>query len=156
VGSGDVRVFNLLGADVVEAEAPDGFHHRRASIREALGGELLGASLYEVPPGECVWPYHYHLGNEEWLVVAAGRPTLRTPAGERQLAPGDLVGFPNAEPGAHCLRNATDGPVRLAIFSTLNYGTATYPDSDKIGAGSRDDRRYFRRGDAVDYWEGEL
>jgi uncharacterized cupin superfamily protein len=150
-----VRVFNLLDCAVPEADEPDGFGHARASIREELGGQLLGASLYEVPPGERLWPYHYHLGNEEWIVVASGRPTLRTPDGERQLVPGDLVGFPVAEPGAHCLTNASGDPVRLLIFSTLNYGTVTYPDSDKIGAGWRDDRRYFRRGDAVDYWEGE-
>jgi hypothetical protein len=45
--------------------------------------------------------------------------------------------------------------VRIAIFSTLRPGTAFYPDSDKIGAGPRDARRYFRRGDAVDYRDGE-
>ena len=33
------------------------------------GAERLGASLYEMPPGEAAFPYHYHLGNEEMLIV---------------------------------------------------------------------------------------
>jgi hypothetical protein len=34
---------------------------------------------------------------------------------------------------------------------------AVYPDSDKVGTRPPDDgdRLDFRRGDAVDYWEGE-
>jgi uncharacterized cupin superfamily protein len=150
-----MSVFNLLDGEVAEAGEPEGFRHRRASIREALGGELLGASLYEVPPGQRLWPYHYHEGNEEWLVVVSGRPTLRTPGGARALGAGDVAGFSPGHDGAHTLTNATANPVRVVIFSTLHYGTASYPDSDKVGAGWRDDRRYFRRGDAVDYWDGE-
>jgi hypothetical protein len=32
-----------------------------------------------------------------------------------------------------------------------------YPDSDKVGVRAVDDEEHldFRRGDAVDYWEGE-
>ena len=45
--------------------------------------------------------------------------------------------------------------MRVAIFSTLRQGSVVYPDSDKIGAGPPWDRRYFRRADAVDYWDGE-
>jgi uncharacterized cupin superfamily protein len=148
-------VFNLLEADMGERVEVGPFRHRRVSVREALGGEQFGSSLYELGPGERMWPYHYHLGNEEWLVVVSGRPTLRTPDGERVLEPGEVVGFVEGEAGAHTLSNATDEPARVCIFSTLRYGNAVYPDSDKIGAGPGHDRRYFRRGDAVDYVHGE-
>jgi uncharacterized cupin superfamily protein len=148
-------VFNALDGQVEDADEPGGFRHRRTSVREALGGEVLGASLYELPPGERLWPYHYHDGNEEWLVVVSGRPTLRTPDGERELVAGGIVGFPQGKAGAHTLSNGTDEPVRVVIFSTREYGTVSYPDSDKIGAGPPGDRRYYRRGDAVDYWDGE-
>jgi uncharacterized cupin superfamily protein len=146
---------NLRDAEPAPMEMPEGFAHRRVSIREALGGELLGCSLYEFDPGERLWPYHYHVNNEEWLIVVAGSLTLRTPDGQRELRAGDVVGFPEGETGAHTLLNRSDVPARVAIFSTLRYGNAVYPDSDKIGAGPRADRRYFRRGDAVDYWDGE-
>lgn len=137
-------------------ELPPGFVHRRVSVREALGGELIGCSLYEFDPGEQLWPYHFHWNNEEWLVVVSGTPTLRSPSGERLLRPGDVVAFPEGEDGAHTLLNRSDGPVRLAFFGTLRPGTAHYPDSDKLGAGPPHDRRYFRRTDSVEYWDGEL
>jgi uncharacterized cupin superfamily protein len=150
-----VRVFNLLDGEVGEGEDVDVFVHRRAGVRHDLGAELIGCSLYEVPPGKRAWPYHHHDNNEEWLVVVDGRPTLRTPEGERELEPGDVAGFPQGEAGAHDISNRGDEPVRVAIFSTLRQGSVVYPDSDKIGAGPPWDRRYFRRADAVDYWDGE-
>ena len=101
---------NLRHAEVTEREMPAGFEHARASVREALGGELMGCSVYEVPAGKRLWPYHYELGNEEWLIVVSGKPTLRTPDGERELAEGDVVAFVEGEAGAHTLTNATDDP----------------------------------------------
>lgn len=146
---------NLRDAQLEAACDRPGFSHRRASVREALGGELLGCSLYELDPGEQLWPYHFHWNNEEWLVVVAGTPVLRAPAGERELRPGDLVAFPEGPDGAHTLSNRGDAPVRVAIFSTRRQGSTEYPDSGKVGTGPPWDRLYFRRGDAVDYWDGE-
>lgn len=146
---------NLLECDLPTMQMPPGFAHSRVSVREAVGGELLGCSLYEFDADEQLWPYHYHWGNEEWLVVVAGAPTLRCPEGERELAVGDLIAFPAGEAGAHTLRNRSGEPARVAIFSTLRQGSVVYPDSDKVGAGPPHERRYFRRRDAVDYWEGE-
>ena len=142
---------NLRRAELTEREMPAGFEHARASVREALGGELIGCSLYEVPARARLWPFHYHVGNEEWLLVVTGTPTLRTPDGERTLAEGDVVAFPEGEAGAHTLTNSTDEPMRVAIFSTLSRGWVVYPDSEKVGAGGG----YFRLADEVDYWAGE-
>jgi uncharacterized cupin superfamily protein len=142
---------NLRGAELTVREMPAGFEHSRASVREALGGELIGCSIYEIPAGKRLWPYHYHLGNEEWLIVVTGTPTLRTPDGERELVEGDVVAFVEGEAGAHTLTNATEEPVRVAIFSTLHRGSVVYPDSGKVGTNFS----YFRLADAVDYWDGE-
>jgi uncharacterized cupin superfamily protein len=146
---------NLLDCDVDDEGKPDGFRHRRAFVGRALGAELTGCSLYELPAGERTWPYHWHVNNEEWLVVVGGRPTLRTPDGERELEPGEVVAFPEGADGAHDLSNRSDETVRFAIFSTMRHGASVYPDSDKLGAGPPDDRRYFPRSAAVDYWDGE-
>jgi uncharacterized cupin superfamily protein len=69
-----------------------GVRHRRG--RPALGGQQIGCTVYELPPGERLWPYHGHWNNEEWAIVVSGTPTLRTPEGERELRVGDVVGFP--------------------------------------------------------------
>ena len=123
-----------------------------------LGLRWLGASVFELPAGEWTFPYHYHYGIEEWLYVVAGTPSLREPAGERALAPGDLVCFPSGPDGAH----AVHGPGRVVMFSGVTAAAAAsisvYPDSDKIGVRPPDggsDRLEFRRSDAVDYWDGE-
>src|SRR5262249_11554881 len=63
-------------------------------------GPLLGASLYELERGKFA-VYHVHHGSEELLIVLRGRPTLRTPAGERQLEEGEVVHFPAGPDGAH-------------------------------------------------------
>ena len=55
----------------------DGFTYRRARIGWQVGSERLGASLYEVPPGQGTFPYHWHSANEEMLIVLSGRPSLR-------------------------------------------------------------------------------
>jgi uncharacterized cupin superfamily protein len=142
---------NLRDAELPEREFPPGFARRGTNVREALGGELIGCSLYEIQPGEQLWPYHYHLGNEEWLIAVAGSPTLRTPEEERELRPGDVVGFPDGEAGAHTLYNRADVPARVAIFSTRRPGSTAYPDSGKVAAAGH----VFRLADEVDYWEGE-
>jgi uncharacterized cupin superfamily protein len=143
---------NLRDAPILPAEdAPPGFAFAGSSARERTGDELIGAGLYELTPGNQLWPYHFHAGNEEWAIVISGTPTLRTPDGERELRAGDVVGFPQGENGAHTFYNRGSEPSRIVIFSTLRSGYPTYPDSDKVAAGGR----VFRRGDAVGYWDGE-
>jgi uncharacterized cupin superfamily protein len=145
-------IVNLLDEERGEENDRDGFHFFDRQVGEQLGAELIGCSLYDLPTGEQLWPYHYHRGNEEWAVVVAGNPTVRTPVGESALRPGDIVSFPEGETGAHTFLNHSGADARIAIFSTLNPPTLpVYPDSKKVGA----NRRYFRIADAVDYWDGE-
>jgi uncharacterized cupin superfamily protein len=99
-----VRSFNLFDGELDESRDQPGFSWRRASVGERIGGVKLGASLYELQPGERSFPYHYEYGNEEWLLVVAGRPTLRDPEGEHELRRGDVVCFPEGPEGAHQVR----------------------------------------------------
>jgi uncharacterized cupin superfamily protein len=143
---------NLLNATIPPAEeTPPGFAFSEMSASERTGDELIGASLYEFEPGNQLWPYHFHAGNEEWAIVVSGTPTLRAPQGERELRAGDVVGFPQGEEGAHTFYNRGSEPARIVIFSTLRSGYCTYPDSDKVTGGGR----VFRRADAAGYWDGE-
>ncbi len=127
--------------------------------RKRVAGEHLGASLYELAPGESTFPYHYELGNDELLVVVAGRPTLRSPEGEDELQPGDCRLFPSGPTGAHQVTNNSAEPTRVLLVSNFAMPRAAVQvDSEKImirwGAGT-DDRHWFRVSDATDYWEGE-
>ncbi len=127
--------------------------------RKRVAGEQLGASLYELPPGESTFPYHYELGNDELLVVVSGRPTLRSPDGERELQPGDCILFPSGPAGAHQLSNRSGEPTRLLVVSGFALPRAAVQvDSNKLmvrwGSGE-DARRWFSLDDAVGYWDGE-
>lgn len=144
-----------------EGERPDGFKSRRARIGYELGTKLVGCSIFEVPPGQAAYPYHFHYADEELVIVLEGEPSLRTPEGTRVLERGEAVHFPLGEEGAHQLFNATEETVTfLAVSSNGRPDVIVYPDSDRIGVGERLPkggglRTFFRRGDAVGYWEGE-
>jgi uncharacterized cupin superfamily protein len=152
--------FNIFEPELEPGDRPDGWNWRYVRVGEKIGAEKLGASIYELEPGQKSFPYHYEYPDEEWLIVLTGEPTLRTPEGERRLRPGDTVCFPSGPEGAHLVRNEGDAPTRVMIFSTKvgHPAVAFYPDSDKVLIETADpnDRALYRKADAVDYWEGEL
>ena len=136
---------------------PEGYRSGRG--RTARGTALrTGASVYELPPGQAICPYHYELAEEEWLLVLEGRPTLRTPEGEEQLDMSDLIFFPTGPEGAHKVTNATESVVRVVMWSEVVYPAATiYPDSDKLGVFTADraDDLMVKRSSGVKYFDGE-
>jgi len=144
-----------------EGERPPGFRSRRARIGYELASELIGCSLWEVPPGEAAYPYHFHLADEEVVIVLSGRPTLRTPDGLRELEEGEAVRFPRREEGAHQILNRSQDAVSfLAISSHGRPDVVIYPDSNKVGFGERLPsggglRAFFHREDAVEYFDRE-
>jgi uncharacterized cupin superfamily protein len=138
-----------------------GFLAKRARISRQAGSERLGLSLWEVPAGQAAYPYHWHLGEEELLVVLEGSVSLRTPEGWSELAQGEVVSFLRGEEGAHQLVNRSGQIVRfLAISTSGDPDIVIYPDSQKVGAFERLPdggglRKMFRIDDDVDYHEGE-
>lgn len=155
---------NVFEPDFESVDEPPGYLMRGAEVAKQAGAQNLGATLYELPPGNSICPYHWHAANEELLVVLAGTPTLRTPDGERELAAGEVVAFPIGEQGAHKVTNNSDEPTRVLIASEMNEPeVAVYPDSGKVmarqqapGTPATGVRAIFRFDDGVDYWHGEV
>ena len=137
---------------------PEGFRSGMFRFGPDLGAEQTGTSVYELPPGQALCPYHYEHGEEEWLMVLSGRPSLRTPEGTSELEPFDVVFFPRGPEGAHQVRNDSGEAVRVLMWSTVVVPTVSvYPDSGKVGvwtAGKADDG-LFERSSAVEYFDGE-
>jgi uncharacterized cupin superfamily protein len=154
---------NINEPDFEETGERPGFGGRRARVGDQAGAERLGASLYELPPGNAPFPLHYHLGNEELLIVLGGRPSLRTLGDERELAEGEVVAFPRGEAGAHQVINRTAEPVRVLIVSEMNAPEVVVrPESGKLSAfgrppGGRGEGMHevFFLRDSVPFWEGE-
>jgi len=153
-------VVNLFDVALEADEAdPDGYRARAARVGPLLGASALGLSVYELPSGQSICPYHYEYPEEEWLIVLEGRPTLRDPGGEHELDAWGAVCFPAGPAGAHKVTNRTEERVLVAMLSTKHpTAVAVYPDSDKVGAWSGDGevRHLFRRADAVEYYDGEV
>jgi uncharacterized cupin superfamily protein len=150
--------FNIHQAEYTcEGTEPEGFLTGEALALKEIG-TALNVRLYQAPPGQTLCPYHYEY-EEEWLLVIEGAPTLRDPAGEHPLKPGDLICFPSGPDGAHQVINRTDEPVRALMWSSAREpSVAVYPDSDKLGVyvPDHDDNAIVRRRDtSVDYWDGE-
>jgi uncharacterized cupin superfamily protein len=154
-----MRRFNLHAATYEYAEDnPDGYRRGRARVGEAIGSRRIGGSVYELPPGESPWPYHYELGDEEWLIVLEGRVCVRTPEGEEELEEGEVVCFVEGPEGAHAMINRGTETARFLMLSTRRSpAVAVYPDSDKVGVFTDDPgaRVMVRRSSSVDYWDGE-
>ena len=141
-----------------DPEDPEGFRAGLARLGKLLGGEDSGISVYELPPGQAVCPYHYEVGEEEWLIVLSGHPTLRHPEGSEALDPWDAVRFPKGPEGAHGIHNQTDQVARVLMFSTVVTPTASvYPDSDKVGiwTGNPETDLMVHRESGVEYYDRE-
>ena len=137
---------------------PEGFRAGLFRPGRGMGAKQTGMSVYELPPGQAICPYHYEYGEEEWALVLEGSPSVRTPEGSERLAAFDVVFFPKGPAGAHQIRNETDATVRLLMWSTVVYPTATaYPDSDKVGVwtGDKSEDMMAVRSSKVDYYHGE-
>ena len=141
-----------------DPDDPEGFRAGMFRFGERLGAQRTGMTVYDLPPGQAVCPYHYECGEEEWLLVLGGRPSVRTPAGTEQLEPFDVVFFPTGRVGAHQVRNDGEEPARVAMWSEVVVPTVTvYPDSDKVGiwTGDKEDDVMVERSSSVDYFHGE-
>jgi uncharacterized cupin superfamily protein len=141
-------------------ETIPGFTAHRARLGHQLGTERIGLSQWLLPAGQAAYPYHFHLAEEEVLVLLEGALALRTPAGWRRLQQGDVVRFPHGEEGAHQLVNDTARDARFLAISTHGQpDVVLYPDEGKIGPAERHPdgsglKLFFKLDDAVPYDEG--
>ena len=160
-----MEVVNVYAGEWDEERDRAGLRVRLAKVGARLGGERLGATLWELLPGQRTI-FHCHHANEELLLVVDGEPVVRTTDGERSLVPGDVTIFRRGAEGMHGLLNRTDEPVRFLFVSTMSEpDVIEFPDSGKIGvfAGAAPRMGFdaplelFLRADArVGYYDGEV
>ena len=151
-----------LGSPTIayDEDDPPGFRAGMFRPGPSLGAGITGATVYELPPGQQICPYHYEYGEEEWLLVLTGTPTVRTPEGTSELRAGDVVCFGEGPESAHKITNGTGDTLRVMMLSTHTWPAATvYPDSDKIAiwpARGSEDAVIVRRSDKREYYYGEM
>lgn len=164
VGSFDAME-NIYSNDWDVTQDQPGYRWRRIRIARRLGGEMLGASIYLIEPGEKSFPYHFHRSNEEMLIVLDGEVMVRTPERERSAGKGDALIFNRGPEGAHQVINRSNQDARIMMLSTMvEPEIAEYPDSGKVGlfagappGGSSEDglRTFLDRTVEVGYFDGD-
>src|SRR5262249_39732521 len=138
---------------------PAGYRSGMNRFGPKVGGSRLGATVYELPPGQALCPYHYET-EEEWLMVLQGEATIRHPEGETVMRAGDVAAFPANSSGAHKATNNGTETLRLMMWSNRDaIGSCVYPDSNKISFWNEHaeptETVRVKRGTKLDYWLDE-
>jgi uncharacterized cupin superfamily protein len=90
------QVFNLYGDEWDRSEDRPGWRSKDAWVGRRIGAELIGGSMYELEPGDRLWPYHTHHAIEEWWIGKFGALDAK---GERVLfsRPGPMLDYWDGE-----------------------------------------------------------
>jgi uncharacterized cupin superfamily protein len=110
-------------------EVNDELRFRNRWFGHPFGADMLGGSLWEFDPHAPGGALHMHYGVEEMFFVLSGTPAVRTPEGEQQLSPGDVIYFPEGPDGLHTFLNPGDEPARIIAVSSKRFpDVVAYPE----------------------------
>ncbi len=144
-------IVNQADLGWVEAPATGAFRFRRKQLGAAAGARMLGASLYEVPPGASAFPRHFHSANEEAIYILDGAGTLTLGDAQFAVGRGDFIALPAGAAHAHRLANTADAPLVYLCLSTmiepevsLLRGFGKSRRDGRVGAGRRQDAPHLR------------
>jgi len=105
----------------------------RVSLRLGQAGGLtkFGVNLVILAPGAKSSLRHWHLNEDEFVMILSGGCTLVMDAGPTPMLPGDCAAFPAGVPDGHHFINQTDAQTRfLVVGSRAAHEVATYSDVD--------------------------
>ena len=142
----ELRRLNFL-ADEPWDEVDEKGRARNRWFGHPFGADVLGASLWEFAPGAPGGAMHMHYGVEEMFFILSGNPTVRTPSGEEELSPGDVVYFPEGREGLHTFSNPSDEPVRMIGISSKRFpDVVAYPEAGYAWVATRHPERPVSEG----------
>ena len=136
---------------------PEPFAARTAGRLKRPLGDPFGLTNYGVnhtrlAPGAMSALRHTHSRQDELVYVLAGRPTLVTSGGARELQPGMCVGFKAGAATRTISINRSDGDVVLLEVGDRSAGDdVDYPDDDIQAAMTADGARVFVHKDGTPY-----
>jgi uncharacterized cupin superfamily protein len=107
----------------------------RSSLRLGDAGGLtqFGVNLVTLQPGALSSLRHWHLAEDEFVMVTAGECVLVQDAGETLMRAGDCAAFPANVPDGHHFINRSAAPASfLVVGSKSTREVATYSDVDLV------------------------
>lgn len=105
----------------------------RSSLRlgQAAGLTQFGVNLVRLDPGALSSLRHWHLNEDEFVMITKGVCTLVEDQGETDLHPGDCAAFPANTPNGHHFINRSAEPAEFLVIGTkAPREVATYSDVD--------------------------
>ncbi len=125
----------------------------RSSLRLGDAGGLtqFGVNLVTLQPGALSSLRHWHLAEDEFVMITSGECVLVQDAGESVMRPGDCAAFPANTPDGHHFINRSSAPASfLVIGSKAKREVATYSDVDLVVT-MEAGRAHFTYKDGSDY-----
>ena len=105
----------------------------RSSLRLGQAGGLtqFGANLVILQPGALSSLRHWHLNEDEFVMVTEGTCVMVQDAGETVMQAGDCAAFPAGLTDGHQFLNRTDKVAKFLVVGTkAKSEVATYSDVD--------------------------
>lgn len=92
----------------------------RSSLRLGDAGGLtqFGANIVILAPGAKSSMRHWHVHEDEFVMITVGTCTLMQDAGPTIMKVGDCAAFPAGVPDGHCFVNNTDAEARFLVVGT--------------------------------------
>ncbi|MBI1260736.1 MAG: cupin domain-containing protein [Rhizobiales bacterium] len=117
---------------VIHQHNPNAVRHTR-SLGDLAGLTDCGVHLVRVEPGHDTTEYHYHLQDEEFLMILSGQGEAEIGGEILSVGQGDFMAFPRNSP-PHVMRNRADSgedlvylmggtrsPVDVCTYPKLRY-----------------------------------
>jgi uncharacterized cupin superfamily protein len=101
-------------------------------VGEVGGLTELGARHVVLEPGAWSSQRHWHIGEDELLVMLTGRAVLVEDDGETGLAPGDVAIWPKGTGNGHHLINRSTEPCSFVCVSAGKDVGGAYSDIDMM------------------------
>jgi uncharacterized cupin superfamily protein len=105
----------------------------RSSLRLGDAGGLtqFGVNIVILAPGAKSSMRHWHLHEDEFVMITQGECVLVMDAGETVMHVGDCAAFPAGVPDGHVFINRTEVEARFLVVGTKSKAeVATYSDVD--------------------------
>ncbi len=119
---------NKTGYPAVYADVVKERWYRR--LATASGLEDFGVSHVTLKPGAWSAQRHWHVGEDEFVVMLAGEAVLIDDSGETPMHPGDCAAFPKNDGNGHCLVNRSDADCTYVAVGRPSETDCHYPDID--------------------------
>ena len=125
----------------------DGFEGRSTqALGDPSGITQFGVNIVRIAPGAQSSLRHYHMEQDEFLMMTEGKLVLVDDDGEHDMLPGDCASFPAGDANGHHLVNKTDAPAAFLVVGTrTETETAYYSDIDMMMKDTREGTTFTRK-----------